>query len=83
MMGYYGWGFGPGISIFGSIIGIVFWVLLILLVVGLIKWFVSGEHGESETNEDKSDNALKILKERYAKGEINKKEFDQMKKDIS
>ena len=42
-------------------------------------WGPGGHHregGDSET-------ALEILKKRYAKGEITKEEFDQMKKDIS
>ena len=30
----------------------------------------------------KQDDLLKLLKERYIKGEISKEEFDQMKKDI-
>jgi len=42
-------------------------------------WWGPGGHrresGDSET-------ALEILKKRYAKGEITKGEFDQMKKDI-
>ena len=81
-MGYYGWRFGSSMPVFGWIIGVAFWVLLIFLVVGLIRWFVS-DHNNENSGEDKSDNALRILKERYAKGEISKKEFDQMKKDIS
>jgi uncharacterized membrane protein len=40
--------------------------------------------GSGEKKEKVSDNtiAMKLLKQRYAKGEISKDEFDQMKKDI-
>lgn len=41
-------------------------------------WGPGGHHRESRG----SETALGILKERYAKGEITKEEFDQMKKAI-
>ena len=70
MMGYSGWGG------FGWIFMIVFWVLIILGVVALVRYLGrSGQQQEHRT-------PLDILKERYARGEINKKEFEEKKKDL-
>ena len=41
-------------------------------------WGPGGYHRE----DGETDSALEILKKRYAKGEITKEEFEQMKKDI-
>ncbi len=52
----------------------LFWIIIILLLVYFfIKYFSEGNFGS---------NSLEILKKRYAKGEITKKQFDQMKKDL-
>ncbi|MCL5438974.1 MAG: SHOCT domain-containing protein [Patescibacteria group bacterium] len=78
MMGYGGWGnmMGWGLGI-GSIFMIIFWVLIILGVVALVRYLAkSGSDRESKT-------PLDILRERYAKGEIDKKEFEEKKKDLS
>ena len=73
MMG--GWN---GFGLLGWIPMLLFWILLILGVVALFRYL-----GGSTRSNDKEKSSLDILKERYAKGEIGKKEFEQMKKDLT
>lgn len=70
----YGWGMGFG---FGWLVMILFWALLILGVVYLVK-LIAG----STKKEEKAVTAIDILKKRYAKGEISKEEFEKIKDDI-
>lgn len=57
----------------------IFWILVIVGLVILIKWIVqSNKLGESRI----SDSSLEILKRRYARGEIGKQEFEHKKKDL-
>ena len=68
----------------GGIFMIIFWVLIIVGVVFLIRWLVQSTKGHSNSGRiDSSSRALDILKERYARGEINKQEFEQKKKDLT
>ena len=59
---------------------VLFWIAVAFLVVALLKVF-RGHKIKSEF-EDNPDEALNILKKRYAKGEIDKKQFEEMKKTI-
>lgn len=83
MMGYYGYNgnlpFGNDFPFLGPILMILFWVVIIVLVVYLVR----GGYGMGSTpSGHRGERALDILKERYAKGEIDKKEFEEMKKDL-
>jgi len=71
MMDGYGMGYGFGI------LGLIFWILVIIGLVLLIKylWESGGAKREQES-------ALEILKKRYARGEISKEEFEWKKKDL-
>ncbi|MFC1822318.1 SHOCT domain-containing protein [Thermodesulfobacteriota bacterium] len=76
MMG--GWGMGW----FGGIFMIVFWVLIIVGLIFLIKWLVQRTKENSSSMQRSSSKALDILKERYARGKIEKEEFDEKKRDL-
>ena len=81
----YGWGHGPGMmggygmGWLGPIIMVAFWVAVIVGIIFLIRWLVVSTKGGGSGSEEP---ALEILKKRYARGEIDRKEFEQKKKDL-
>ena len=85
--GYDGWGMGPGMmgnwgmGWFGMIFMMIFWVLVIVGLVFLIKWLIQTT-SSGKASEQTGSRAIKILKERFARGEIDRAEFESKKKDL-
>ncbi len=78
--GMMGWDYGMGW--FWTIIMVAFWIAVIVGIIFVIRWLVisTGAGGRPGTSED---SPLEILKKRYARGEIDKKEFEEKKKDLA
>ncbi|MFC1491410.1 SHOCT domain-containing protein [Nitrospinota bacterium] len=75
---HYMWGsFGIGMMIFM----LIFWVLIIAGAVALIRWLWNGPSGSVSASSG-GETAEDILKNRYAKGEIDKQEFESKLQDI-
>jgi putative membrane protein len=79
--GPYMGGYGYGMGWFGGIMMIAFWALLIVGLVYLIRAMVGRERGGGEPG--RPDSAADILRKRYARGEIDKKDFEEKMRDIS
>jgi putative membrane protein len=74
-----GW-WGPGYGLFGWLMMLLFWILIIVGAVLIIRWLVTetGSGGAAA-----GDTTVDILKRRYAKGEITKDQLEAMKRDLS
>ena len=79
----WGWGMHPmwwmggawGIGMMFMML--LFWILIIAGLVFAVRWLMT------EGKERRGDSAMEILRQRYARGEINKEEFEARKKDLS
>jgi putative membrane protein len=61
-----------------------FWVLVIGGAVWLVVTLARGSQGQTAPRTPTSNQApLDILKTRYARGEITKEQFEEMKRDLS
>ena len=56
---------------------LLFWGPIIVAVVLGVRWFFG------QGKEPQSESPIEILRQRYARGEINKEEFESRKKDLS
>jgi len=60
---------------------IVFWILVVLGIVFLVRGFAS--RGGAEGTWGRAETPLEILKRRYANGEIDKAEFEEKRKALT
>jgi len=66
MMGYGGW---------WLLVGALFWILILVALILAIYWLYRNIRGSGGS-------AIEILRQRYARGEMSKKEFDEKMKDL-
>jgi putative membrane protein len=69
----------------GLMFGAGFGWLLWLLLIGVVVWAVvalAGGAGRDRGSGRSSKSALEILEERYARGEIDREEFEEKKADL-
>lgn len=71
--GWWMWGAGGPVMM---LMMLVFWGLVIAALVFGIRWLVR------QGRQEQPDQALAILRERYARGEINKEEFEARRRDL-
>lgn len=71
-------GWAEGWGVFAMIHMLLWWVLILLGIVVLARW----AFGCPQRGKKHEDSALTILRERYARGEIDKAEFEARKRDL-
>ena len=81
------WGYGTGIwgsgnywwmGLIGMAVQLVFWVALIVIGINLFRSYRS----RTQVGHYSQNSALDILRERYAKGEIDSEEYNRRKQDL-
>jgi putative membrane protein len=79
------YGLGPGMmwedgwGMF-RFVHVLWWVLLVVGIVTLIRW--TSARGPRGLRRSEEDRAIEILRERYARGEIDKTEFEERKRNL-
>ncbi|MFH1156694.1 MAG: SHOCT domain-containing protein [Pseudomonadota bacterium] len=83
-VGNSGWGMGYNHMMGGGAIMMIFWIVLVVALVLLITGGIKNRIFMSDTTtRQDSVSSLEILRQRYAKGEIDKMEYEEKKKDLT
>jgi putative membrane protein len=81
-MGGYGYGMmGGGGFALGWFMMVLWWAFVLVVVVALVRWLAGGGRGESGFL-PAPRKPLDILKERYARGDIDRETYDRMRRDL-
>jgi putative membrane protein len=80
-------GYGPGYGMMGGygfgIVHLVFWAVVLIALIVAVVWLVRSMTGSgAQHHPPKRSVGLEALEERYARGEIQREEYLQKKKDI-
>ncbi|MFO7658962.1 MAG: SHOCT domain-containing protein [Bacteroidales bacterium] len=67
----HGWGMGWG------------WIISLIVIAAIVWLLVKAINRTGQSKRLGEKNPLDILKERYARGEITKEEFEERKKDLT
>ena len=61
--------------------GSFMWLLWIFIIVAIV-WALKAAIGQNNTQNTNEKSAMEILRQRYARGEIDQQEFEQKRKDL-
>ncbi len=81
-MMWWGNGFNWGWMTFGGLMMLLFWAAVIVLVILAIRAF-SGTRPQAGPSVGTPQPELDNLRERYARGEITKDEYESMRRDLA
>jgi putative membrane protein len=70
-------GYGYGFNWIAAVLQTILFVVFLGLIIFGVYYFIGGGRPKS------SERSLDILKERYAKGEITKEEYDRIKRELT
>jgi putative membrane protein len=78
----WGWDVGTGWGTGMMLIMLIFWAFIVVAVIYGISVLVRSGTDDRSRRDGGQDKSLDILRERYARGEISKEEFDQMRRNL-
>ncbi len=72
----------PGFGFFGIFFMLIFWIALIFGAVWLVKSLFGNRDLTQSTPQNQAPSAREILDQRYARGELTREQYEQMRSDL-